>query len=212
MSSLLSSKTHSAVKTLKELKKKNGVKVCVFPNVQFKGLEKNEKMVLLVRAHPVFLFLEIIKAFFLFGGLLFIVLFFATLLEKNNIGIVESNLIVFKLFLVGISFLINYTTIQIVKWFYNIFLISTKRLLDLDFISLTQVAWTSTRLENIEDVEVKPTSFLHVLLKLGNIYIQTAAAQAKIELLNVPHPIEIKDVLLDFAELRRNQNNVRVKP
>ncbi len=194
-------KGFSAAKALKDLKKRNKHYACVFPQVKFSGMEDHEKVVLLVRAHPIYLYLRLIGIF------LFIILgFFFIAFIQPFIGGILGGMFVLKLTIVILTWGITLALLVWVKWYYNLFLISTNRILDLDFTSLKSVAWTTARLENIEDVEVKPTGLIHVLFGLGNLFIQTAGSEAKIEIYNIPYPVEVQDILLDFAEIRRNSH------
>ncbi len=194
-------KGFSAAQALKDLKKRNKHYVCVFPNASFTGMDNQERVVLLVRAHPIYLYLKLFAVFF-FTILGFIFIAFI----QPFIGGILGGMFVLKLTIVILTWGITLALLVWVKWYYNLFLISTNRILDLDFTSLKSVAWTTARLENIEDVEVKPTGLIHVLFGLGNLFIQTAGSEAKIEIYNIPYPVEVQDILLDFAEIRRNSH------
>ena len=194
-------KGFSAAKALKNLKKENKHYACVFPNVRFTGMEDKEKVILLVRAHPIYLYLRLLG---IFGGLVF--LFILLAIVQNFLGNLLGGAFILKVSILLLSSGVTMALLTWVRWYYNLFLISTDRILDLDFSSLSHVAWTTARLENIEDVEVKPMGLIHVIFGLGHLFIQTAGSEAKLEIYNIPYPVEVQDILLDFAEIKRQNS------
>ncbi len=190
----------SAVSALKFIKKKNLFHLQVFPTINMDGMDQNEKAVLLIRTHPIFFMFKLISITVLTLVALITVAIVAKILGQLN---VVSPQIYSASFILVILIALNLSLLELIKWFYNLFLITSERLLDIDLTGIVNMSWSSTHLTNIEDVEARPTGVLHVLLNLGNIYVQTAAAQAKIEINNVKYPTKVQDILLDLVTLKK---------
>jgi hypothetical protein len=83
------------------------------------------------------------------------------------------------------------------SWYFDLFVITDERIIDIDFKNLIYKNITATKIENIEDVTYSVSGAIPSMLNYGNVVIQTAGAvvtvhpqetQASIEMVNTPKP------------------------
>ena len=89
------------------------------------------------------------------------------------------------------------------KWFYSVNIITTQRIIDVDFINAFQHRFSEAQLEKIEDISHEHVGFLGSLFDVGTVYIQTAASNAEFEFQNIPRPRDIQDTLNDLLEMKQ---------
>ncbi len=90
-----------------------------------------------------------------------------------------------------------------VRWtnyYLNVFIITNKRILDIDQLGLFARDISETRLENIQDMRVEVLGFLATTMDFGNIYIQTAGTTDEFVIKNIPTPNKIKDAISHQCE------------
>lgn len=140
----------------------------------------NEVVLLLLRQHPITQLGWIILAFLAgFVPVLFsYVQFFTNLPLAYQIGIYAFwYLGLFGAILEGF-----------LKWYYNVYIITDERIIDVDFHSLTYRDISSAAIDKIEDTTARTTGFLSALFDYGTVNIQTAAEKREFEFGGVPHP------------------------
>src|SRR3989339_568626 len=65
-------------------------------------------------------------------------------------------------------------------WYYNAFLITDERVLDLDFYGFFHTESSEARLEQIQDVSHTQGGLSQLIFNFGNVYVQTASELGKI--------------------------------
>lgn len=164
---------------------------CYYPDhVDFVGADKEEKIVLLLRRHPITNIGWIFIAILMFSAPLVLILF----------GFLGS--IPFEFLVVGLMFwyLVSFafTFEQFLTWFFNVYIVTDERVFDVDFINLVYREITDANLDQIQDVTVKVGSVIRTLFDFGDVHIQTAAAIAQIDFEAVPHPDRVAQVLREL--------------
>lgn len=98
-------------------------------------------------------------------------------------------------YLVGMIFwyiaTFGYALLNFIHWYYNIYIVTTERVIDIDFIQLLYKKFSETRLENIEDVTYTSGGFLAAVFNYGNVIIQTAGEVPNFEFELIPKPAEV---------------------
>lgn len=167
-----------------------------FPRgLTFLGKEKEENVILIVRSH------WIMYVPHLFLALLSLTLPF---LFRLVIPELTENLSLFIVFFIfsGLLFL-TVLVFAIVKWYFNVNIITDQRVIDLDFTSVLSHTSSEARLERIEDVTHKQIGLIGSVFDVGTVYIQTAGAKSEIEFNNIPRPREVQDILYDLLESKQ---------
>jgi membrane protein YdbS with pleckstrin-like domain len=156
------------------------------PKISGDFKEKEEEVVLLVRSHPITQISWIINGVFIFLILLaFNYIFFPYISPPQQIFI--------NFF--AVIFIFSYWWFNFLSWYFNVGIITNKRIIDIDFYGLIYKEITSAKLEKIEDITVKAGGFLASIFNFGNIFIQTAGTEINIEFINIPFPNKVRDLI-----------------
>ncbi|KKS31380.1 hypothetical protein A2380_02600 [candidate division WWE3 bacterium RIFOXYB1_FULL_43_24] len=93
-------------------------------------------------------------------------------------------------------------------WFFNILIITNKKIVDIDFTGFLYKNISETTLNNIEDVTSNVSGAFGVAFNIGSLFIQTAAEKREFEFHGVEDPSRIRDVLSDLvAKVKHYGNN-----
>lgn len=166
------------------------------PNCRFEGQDDDETILLLLRAHPITNLGWIIPAI-----LLFFVPFFAPdilrLLNFNISTIPPQFGVVFLI----INYLLVLTVVfeGFLYWYFNVYIVTDKNIVDIDFHSILFKNIDVAPLRNIEDTSSSMGGILSSIFNYGDVFIQTAGATKNIDLHSVPKPHHIADFILDEA-------------
>lgn len=80
-------------------------------------------------------------------------------------------------------------------WYFNIYIITDERIVDVDFYSLIYRSLSSAKIENIQDTTATTKGVLGAVFNYGDVTIQTAAEKREFEFLNVPQPATVTKFL-----------------
>ncbi len=154
----------------------------------------SETILLILRRHPITQLLWILLA----AILVILPLFFTPYLSNifADLRIPPSYLLVLNLFWYLVTFAFILT--NFVLWYFNVNIITNKRVLDVDFPSLLIQEVNGTLIPQIEDTTYRRIGVLATLFDYGNVYVQTAGTTANIEFLQVPHPRQTVKIILDL--------------
>jgi len=157
-------------------------------NISLNIQDKDEKIVLVLRQHLITqlkdlfvlaAFVFLIPALLKFSG-------FMDALPTKFVGAFDIFWIVLTLGLIFKSFLM---------WFFNVYIITDERVIDVDFASVIDRNVSSAKIENIEDVTANTTGPLAAIFDYGTILIQTAGEKTEFEFEHIPQPAKITKLL-----------------
>lgn len=178
---------------------------CYFPqHANFIGADKDEKIVLILRRHPITnVPWVVIALIMIFLPLLFAFFAPAIVLPVNF-------LIVIALFwyLIILAFILE----EFLSWFFNVYIITDERVFDVDFHNLVYREITDANLDQIQDVTVTVGSVVRTVFDYGDITIQTAAQIPQLEFEAVPNPDQVALVLRELRveeEIEKIEGRVR---
>ncbi len=157
------------------------------------GKESDENVILVVRSHW-FRYIQYIVT----SALVLILPTVVALLIPSLSG--NATLLI-AVFLTSVLLSMSLAMYSFLMWYYNVNIITDKRVIDLDFNSIFSHTSSEARLEKIEDVTSHQSGAFTNILDIGTVHIQTAGANAFIEFDDVPKPREIQDILSDLLEL-----------
>lgn len=156
-------------------------------NTSFDSQQSEEEVILLLRRHPitqlkqVFIALGIALFPFLVGTSPFLDFLPARFQFAMTVG--------WYLILVG------YIFESFLLWFFNVYIITDERIIDVDFLSLIYKDVSSAKIDNIEDVTASTGGFLASVVNYGTIKIQTAGEKTEFEFNDVPQPAKVTALL-----------------
>lgn len=164
-------------------------------NCRFEGQDPDEKILLLLRAHPI-----TNLSWISFAVVMFLVPFFipflAPFLGFNLSVLPQSFLLVFLI--------IDYLLVLIIvfegflEWFFNATIITDKKVIDIDFSYLLFKSVDLAPLSKIEETDSITAGLIGTIFNFGTVTIQTAGATVAIEMTNIPRPAIVADMVLDL--------------
>ncbi len=111
-----------------------------------------------------------------------------------SIGAVNNFLLLWYLFVFAYAFQ------NFLLWYFNIYLLTTDRVVDMDFYQLLYRKISSAELDKIEDVTVSIGGVSQSLFNYGNVQVQTAGAVVEFEFDHVPNPTIVQKAIEEAAE------------
>ncbi len=84
---------------------------------------------------------------------------------------------------------------RFVSWYFNVYIVTDERVIDVDFYSLIYKNISSAKIDKIEDITYTVGGALRSLLSFGTVKIQTAAEKTEFEFEDVPHPEKVTGFL-----------------
>jgi len=173
-------------------------------NIEFETKEPQEKVVLLLRKHPI-------------TNVGWIIIAFIMVLAPTTLGVfpliefLPSN---FKLitilgwFLITSAFVIE----NFLGWFFNVNIVTDERILDFDFHNLVHKEVSEAKIEDIQDVTYTIGGTVGTVINYGNVLIQTAAEEQKFEFLKIPNPDKAAKILRELRieeEVEKLEGRIR---
>jgi hypothetical protein len=157
----------------------------------FDSQAKGERIILLLRKHPI---TQFNKTLIIIFGLLFPIL----VPPAAFMGFLAPKF--FTAFFLGWYLLLaGYTIESFLSWFFNVYIITDERIIDVDFLSLIYKNISAAKIDNIEDITATTTGALAAMLDYGTVKIQTAAEKREFEFEAVPHPAKITSLLNELV-------------
>jgi membrane protein YdbS with pleckstrin-like domain len=181
---------------LDPLQKRNNSFFNSFPrDLTFQGKEKDENVVLVVRSHWIvylpFLFVAIV--------ILLLPLVFEIVLSSFS----ENMVLFLALFVSCLTVSLTIIMYSFVRWFYDVNIITDRRVIDLDFTSVVSHSFSEARLTRIEDVTHKQKGIIGSIFDIGTVYFQTAGATARIEFDSIPRPRDVQNIMYNLLESKK---------
>jgi membrane protein YdbS with pleckstrin-like domain len=93
-----------------------------------------------------------------------------------------------------------------INWFFNVYIITSKRVLDLDFIGLLYKNISEAPLTSVEDVTSTVRGTIRVIFNYGTVYVQTAAQQREFQFEDVADPSKVRDIVSDIVTSVKGPN------
>ncbi len=98
------------------------------------------------------------------------------------------------------------------SWFFNVYIITDERIIDVDFYSFIFKDVSNTKIINIEEVTAQTGGTLEAIFDFGTVFIQTASATSRIDFEDVPHPSKVTRLLNELLiEEEREEIEGRVR-
>ncbi|MEI6462578.1 MAG: PH domain-containing protein [bacterium] len=177
----------------------------IYPkSVKFATQDEGEQVFILTRAHVITnigwimtSILGIAVAFLFQPILLFLNLNVTAFNDRPFFGL--------SITFVYLAVLFAYILDNFLKWYFNVYIITDKRILDYDYEAYKQYKISEASLVNIEDVTQRQVGLFPALFNYGNITIQTAAERMQFEFEKVPNPSYLRDKIMDLSDLLRKE-------
>lgn len=165
-------------------------------NCRFEGQDVDEKILLLLRAHPITNLPWIISA---------ILVFFVPFAISKLAPFIGFPITTLPQSFTLIFLIINYLLVLVIVfegflgWYFNVYIVTDKNIVDVDFHSILFKNIDVAPLRNVEDTSSSMGGILNAIFHYGNVFIQTAGTSRNIDFHNVPRPHHVADFILDEA-------------
>ncbi len=109
-------------------------------------------------------------------------------------------------------FVVGYMLAKLMGWFFNIYIVTDERIVDVDFKNIFFRKISTTKIEEIEDVNVQSSGAFETFFGYGTVYIQTAAEVPEFEFLAIPSPDRVGKILnqlIDHEEQEKIEGRVK---
>lgn len=165
--------------------------------MRFETQQDDETIILLLRKHWVTNFFWLLLAFILLviPPVLFPLLAFGEVFGPE----ISASIISFFI-LVWYLLTFSYILVNFVIWYFTVSIVSTERIIDIDFLNILHKKFAATRISKVEDVTLRRGGFIQNVLDYGDVIVQTAAKDAYFRFDAVPHPEKVVRVINDLME------------
>lgn len=87
--------------------------------------------------------------------------------------------------------IIGFALESFLSWFYNVYIITDERIIDVDFYNLLYKNISAAKIDNIEDITTVAGGVLASVFNFGTVKIQTAGSVTEFEFEDVPQPAKV---------------------
>lgn len=158
----------------------------ISPDVCFNTQHEDEKVILVVRQFPLTQLSWILNAVLL--SILIIILNFILpfVLDMSQITVVN---------LFGASFIFGYVWTQFLLWYFTVGMVTSERIIDLDFKNIIYKEFTATTIEMVSDITTKVGGFFGSLFHFGDVFVKTQGFEQNIEFHKIPNPADVVKII-----------------
>lgn len=161
------------------------------PKIVFETQRVSEKVLIMVRSHP------ITQIPWIFNSLVFLILllildfFFAPMLTLMQVLTINIFVLVF---------VFSYIWFNYLNWFFNVGIITNERVVDVDFHNIIYKEINIARLDKVEDITSKGAGYFGSLFNYGHLFIQTAGSEVNLEFHSIPDPSGVAHIVNGLLE------------
>jgi len=172
-------------------------------NTRFETQEDTEEIIFVLRKHFITNFVWIMIALFMLVFPFFFPFVFSELIKIQ----IPLNFQIMG-YLLWYSITISSIFMNFLIWYFNVYIVTDERVVDVDFYNLTVKQIASAPMEHIQDVTIQTGGIIRTIFDFAWIRIQTAGAEDYITFEDVPHPDIVARKILEVAELNRNEQRL----
>lgn len=158
--------------------------------IWFETQEKEEKVILFLRRHPITNWHWILVAIALAIAPVF-------LSQSPFLSFLPPNfefIAILLWYLVVTAFVLE----GALSWFFNVYIVTDERLVDVDFNNLLYREIKDAKIDKIQEVKNTIGGVLGIVFNYGSVHIQTAGALPTFEFEDVPNPAEVAKIIQEL--------------
>lgn len=169
--------------------------------VSFQTQKEKETIILFLRAHLITNLTWIILPFIL-CFLPPIVFLFTSIsgIDFLNTDIAKKFALVFTL--LYYSLVLSYFFISFLHWFYNVFIVTSERVIDIDYSDIVVHNIAIVAISHVQDVNYSQSGFIPTFFNFGDLFVQTAGEEKNFEAHSVPKPREATHIIGDLTGIK----------
>lgn len=163
--------------------------------IKFETQEKDEEVILFLRQHPIVLMPSVFLVLLLITTPVLIVpLFFGALILPFDVPA--------RYFGIGIAFWYVMTfgvaLTSFLRWFFNIYIVTQRRIIDIDFLHLLYKEFSEARIDKVQDLSFKSGGIFAAFFDYGDVVVQTAGDTPNIDFTTVPNPAKVVETISEL--------------
>lgn len=162
--------------------------------------EENERIIVVLRRHPLPIVLRGFVAVVLSSVPFFVFPITASWLSYHELGEVFLFLSSVWLLLLWSGFFYAFTMYLLDVW-----IVSDRRIIDSNQHAFFMRTVAEMRLERVQDISVDIHGVIQTFFNFGNLEVQTAGTVEKFKFIQIPQPLVVKDLIMNAVE-DGNQN------
>jgi membrane protein YdbS with pleckstrin-like domain len=171
--------------------------VDIFPqNIRFDRKEKEEEIIMIVRKHWIAYMPHAILAI-----AVLIIAIALLIISSNAPDIYGKSTTYLGLFVASLVVSMNILVTALIQWYYNISIITDKRILSLKVTGIFDHSYTEILWRKIQDVSHDSVGVLSSVFDIGNIYLDTAGEGVDLTLKLVSEPRNIQETINNLVDL-----------
>ncbi|KKQ52958.1 hypothetical protein A2865_02415 [Candidatus Woesebacteria bacterium RIFCSPHIGHO2_01_FULL_39_17] len=161
---------------------------CYYPDfVRFVNADPEEKVVLLLRRHPITNLQWLVTAFLM----LLAPSFFPIILPYELLPPGFQIILPLVWYLITFAFILE----KFLSWFFHVNIVTDERIIEVDFFNLVSREITDANIDQIQDVTPRVVGSIRTFFNFGDVVIQTAASIPLITFEAVPNPDKVARIL-----------------
>jgi uncharacterized membrane protein YdbT with pleckstrin-like domain len=98
----------------------------------------------------------------------------------------------------------GYIFTNFMQWYFNVYIVTNKRVVDIDWYNLLYKKLASAQLEKIQDVNYLQGGLVESFFDYGSIHIQTAGTEPNFDFEHIPQPDHVVREINEILEAKRN--------
>lgn len=165
-------------------------------NVRFDTQTEEERIIFFLRKHWITNLPWLFLTFFLVFAPS---IFFPLIMGQGWLSIFPANFIII-LSLFWYLAVFGFAFVNFISWYFNVYIVTDERIIDVDFLHLLYKQMSSTRIERIQDLTYKLGGLIRTFFDFGDVFIQTAGEEPNFEFEAVPHPEQVVRTLSELTE------------
>jgi hypothetical protein len=158
--------------------------------VDFETRNKDEQIVLLLRQHPIVNVKWVLTTILLLTGPTLLGFFGVFAYLPAGFGLVIS--------LAWYLFTSAYAIESFLGWYFNVYFVTEKRVVDVDFYNLINKRVSDAEIGKIQDVSYATGGVVRTVFNYGDVFIQTASEKEEFEFGAVPSPEKVTKIINDL--------------
>lgn len=159
--------------------------------IDFENQEETEKVILFLRQHPIVNVIPIIIAILMVSAPFFLGVFPILSFLPTRFQFIA----VLSWYLVTFAFCLE----KFLDWYFNIFIVTNKRIVDVDFHNLIYKEVSDAEIEKVQDVTYTVGGVARTLFNYGDVLIQTAAERTEFKFDAVPDPDRVAKIIQELG-------------
>ncbi len=100
---------------------------------------------------------------------------------------------------------------QALKWYYNVFVVTDKRVIDIDQRGLFDRTVSAVPYQNIEDVSYRIKGVGQTIFRYGNVMVDTASSSANLVVQKIRHPHVLQELISELRVEAREAGDERIQ-